>query len=120
MSPVFFLFIIQDFLDSLKLNAQKVELSFFPENKNGNPQTCKVRLLNQNTSAKGKTFEFRNALFVDDSMFLFNSCDELQRAASEVQEYFAQFCLIVHVGNATTNQRPKRCTFPPLLQKQKN
>jgi hypothetical protein len=38
----------------MELNAQQPEFSFFPENKNGNLQTCKGRLLNPNTLAKGE------------------------------------------------------------------
>lgn len=38
MSPILFLSIMQAFLDSLKLNAEQVECSFFPKNKNGNLQ----------------------------------------------------------------------------------
>jgi hypothetical protein len=38
MSPILFLSIMQAFLESLKLNAEQVECSFFPKNKNGNLQ----------------------------------------------------------------------------------
>jgi hypothetical protein len=71
MSPVLFIFVMQAFLDSLKLNTEKAEFSFFLENKNGNPQTCKGRLLNKNTSERRRTFDFRDTLYVDNSMFLF-------------------------------------------------
>ncbi len=36
MPPIFFLFVVQAFLDTLELNAHQTEFSFFPENKNGN------------------------------------------------------------------------------------
>ena len=94
---------MQAFLDMLEINAQ---------NKNGNLQTCKGRLLNQNTSAKGKTFDFRNALYVDDSMFLFNVQNGLQK-------HFACFGLIMHVGNSTTKSKTEAMYFPPLLAKAK-
>jgi len=56
MSSVLFLFVIQAFLDTLKLQAQPVQYAFFPENKNGNLATIKGRLLSQNTSAKEHHF----------------------------------------------------------------
>jgi hypothetical protein len=46
MSPIFFLFVMQAFLDTIECNVQQPEFSFFPENKNGNLQTCKGKLLN--------------------------------------------------------------------------
>ena len=42
MSPVLFLFVMLTFLDTIEINAQQIEFSFFPENKNGNLQTCKA------------------------------------------------------------------------------
>ncbi len=86
MSPIFFPLIMQAFLGTKELNVQWPEFFFFPENKNGNLQTLKGRLLNQNTSAKRKTFGFRDALYVDDSMFLFYTQNELEEAASKLQE----------------------------------
>jgi hypothetical protein len=115
MSPVLFLFVMQAFLDTIEINAQQIEFSFFPKNKNGNLQTCKGRLLNQNTSAKGKTFDFRNALYVDDSMFLFNTRTELEETASRLQKHFARFGLVMHVGNSTTKSKSEAMYFPPSL-----
>jgi hypothetical protein len=106
---------MQALLDTLELDAQRTEFSFFPENKNGNIQTCKGRLRNQNTTARGKTFEFRNALYVDDSMFLFNTRKELEEAASKLQKHFACFGLIMHVGNSTTKSKSEAMYFPPSL-----
>ncbi len=103
------------FLDTIEINAQQIEFSFFPENKNGKLQTCKGRLLNQNTSAKGKTFYFRNALYVDDSMFLFNTRTELEETANRLQKHFARFGLIMHVGNSTTKSKSEAMYFPPSL-----
>jgi hypothetical protein len=71
MSPVLFLFVIQAFLDTLQRDAQPVQFSYFPENKNGNLATCKGRLLGQNNTAKGTTFDFRSSFYVDDSFFHF-------------------------------------------------
>ena len=73
MSPVLFPFIMQAFLDTLKIEAQATEFTYFPENKNGNISTCKGRLLSQNVKAKGKSFNFRCPFYVNDSAFILNS-----------------------------------------------
>jgi hypothetical protein len=57
MSPILFLVAIQAFLDTLQLEAQPINFSYFPKNKNGNAEMAKGRLINQRTSAKGTTFD---------------------------------------------------------------
>jgi hypothetical protein len=73
MPPILFLFVVQAFLNTLILDAQPVQFSYFPKNKNGNLTTCKGRLLGQDTSAKGTPFDFRSSFYVDDSFFIFNN-----------------------------------------------
>jgi hypothetical protein len=88
MSSVLFLFVIQAFLDTLKLQAQPVQYAFFPKNKNGNLATIKGRLLSQNTSAKGTPFLFNSSFYVDDSFFLFATRQELQQAIEDIDQHF--------------------------------
>jgi hypothetical protein len=76
MSPVLFLFVMQGFLDTLQLDAQPVQFSYFPDNKNGNLATCKGRLLGQKFAAKGTTFDFRSSFYVDDSFFSFSQTNQ--------------------------------------------
>jgi hypothetical protein len=76
-------------------------------------QSCKGRLLNQNTSAKGDIFEFRNALYVDDSMFLFNTRNELDKAPSKRQKHFTHFGLIMHVRDSKPKSKSENIYFPP-------
>lgn len=46
ISPIHFLFLIQAIMDTLKLEMQPINFSYFPENKNGNVKTAKGRLAN--------------------------------------------------------------------------
>jgi hypothetical protein len=80
MSPGLFLFMIQAFLDTLKLEMKPASFSYFPENKNGNVETAKGSIINQNTSAKGANFELQSSFYVDDSFFVFQSRSELESA----------------------------------------
>jgi hypothetical protein len=66
--PVLFLFIMQAFLDTLRIDVQATKFTHFLETK-GNISTCKGRLLSQNINAKGKSFNFRCPFYVDDSTF---------------------------------------------------
>jgi hypothetical protein len=68
---------------------------------------------------EGKNFNFRNALYVDDSMFLFNTWNELKETASRLQKHFACFGLIMHIGNLTTKSKSEAMYFPPLLAEAK-
>ena len=115
MSPVLFLFVMQGFLDTLQLDAQPVQFSYFPENKNGNLATCKGRLLGQNTAAKGTTFDFRSSFYVDDSFFIFSNKPELSQALKKLNKHFARFGLTMHVGSSTTKSKTECMFFPATL-----
>jgi len=120
MSSVLFLFVIQAFLDTLKLQAQPVQYAFFPENKNGNLATIKGRLLSQNTSAKGTPFLFNSSFYVDDSFFLFATRQELQQAIEDIDQHFARFGLIMHLGSQTSKSKPEAMFFQSSLQQARN
>ncbi len=70
MSPVLFLFVIQAFLDTLKLKLHPINFSYFPENKNGNAKPAKGRLINQNTSTKDTIFDMQSSFYFNDSIFI--------------------------------------------------
>jgi hypothetical protein len=116
MSPILFLFVIQAFLETLQIEAEPINFSHFPENKNGNLKTCKGRLLSQKTSAKGTPFEFRTSFFVDDSFFIFLNRQELQSAIAKIDSHFARFGLTMHLGNKNTKSKME-CMYFPLLSK---
>ena len=116
MSPVLFLFVIQAFLDTLQLSSKATLYSYFPENKNGNLNSTKGRLISQNTSAKGSPFEFVSSFYVDDSFFVFETRQELQQATIELNEHFARFGLIMHLGNETTKSKSEAMFFPASLK----
>jgi hypothetical protein len=115
MSSILFLLVIQAFLETLQIEAQPIQFSYFPENKNGNLKTCKGRLLSQNLSAKGLPFEFWNSFFVDDSFFLFQNHQELQNAIEQLNRHFARFGLIMHIGNGNTKSKSECMFFPASL-----
>jgi hypothetical protein len=116
MSPILFLFVIQAFLETLKIDTQPIRFSYFPENKNGNHKTCKGRLLSQNPSAKGTSFDFQTSFFVDDSFFLFHDCQELQKAIAKLDSHFARFGLIMHLGNGNKKSKSRCMYFPASLK----
>jgi hypothetical protein len=115
MSPVLFLFVIQAFTETLKINAQPMIYSYFPENKIGNLKTIRGRLLSQNTTAKGHPFNFRSSFYVDDSFFIFQNRDELQQVASTLSTHFKRFGLIMHVGSISTKSKSEAIYFPAFL-----
>jgi hypothetical protein len=115
ISPVLFLFVMQAFLDTLQLNSQPIQFSYFPENKNGNLATCKGRLLGQNTAAKGTSFEFFSSFYVDDSIFIFTNKQELHFALVQLNKHFACFGLTMHIGSPTTNTKTECMFFPATL-----
>ena len=116
MSPVLFLFVIQAFLDTLQLSSRPTRYSYFPENKNGNLNTTKGRLISQNTSAKGSLFEFTSSFYVDDSFFVFETRQELLQAITELDKHFARFGLIMHLGSETTKSKSEAMFFPTSLK----
>jgi hypothetical protein len=116
MSPVLFLFVIQAFLDTLKLSSKPIHFSYFPENKNGNPHTIKGRLVSQNTTARGKPFNFNSSFYVDDSFFVFETIEELRQAIIELDQHFSRFGLIMHLGSETSKSKSEAMFFPSSLK----
>ncbi len=80
---------MQAFLETLQLKSQAIQLSYFPENKNENLNTCKGRILSQNTKAKGSPFSFSSSLYVDDSFFCFQTKQELHQATIDLNNHYA-------------------------------
>ena len=116
MSPVLFLFVIQAFLDTLKLSSNPINFSHFPENKNGNLDTIKGRLVSQNTTAKGTPFSFNSSFYVDDSFFVFETIQELRQAIIELNQHFSRFGLIMHLGSETSKSKSEAMFFPNSLK----
>jgi hypothetical protein len=119
MSPVLFLFVIQAFLDTLKIETQPIEFAYFPENKNGNTHTCKSRLLGQNAKAKGKSFSLQSPFYVDDSAFILNNHFELERTAATLYKHFSRFGLCMHVGSNLEKSKSVAMLFPKTLKEAK-
>jgi hypothetical protein len=119
MSPVLFLFVIQAFLDTLKLESCPTKFSYFRENKNGNTRTTKGRLLNQNSAAKGTVFELQSSFYVDDSCFIFQDRDELKNAINVLDTHFSRFGLKMHVGSNTAKAKSEAMFFLSSLKEAK-
>ena len=118
MSPILY-FMIQVFLETLHLKTQAIQFSYFPENKNGNLQTSKGRLLGQNTKAQGSPFNCNSSLYVDDSFFCFQTRQELHQATIELNAHFAHFGLIMHVGSNASKSKSEAMFFPASLKQAK-
>jgi len=114
MSSILFLFVIQAFPNTLRLQNPSIQFNYFPENKNGNTKTIKDRLLSQNTNAKGSPFFFNSSSYIDDSFFLCQSREELQQTIIQLNEYF--FGLIMHLGSNSIKSKSGAMYFPPLLK----
>jgi hypothetical protein len=116
MSPVLFLFVIQAFLDTLQIRSQPIQYTYFPEHKNGNSKTCRGRLLSQNTTAKGTPFYFNSSFYVDDSFFIFQTRQELHQAIIDLDNHFARFGLIMHLGSDKIKSKSEAMFFPSSLK----
>jgi len=118
MSPVLFLFVMHAFLQTLQLKCQPVHFTYFPDNKNGNLNSQKGRLLGQSSKAKGMPFSFSSSFYIDDS-FLFQSKEHLHQAIIELDKRFARFSLIMHLGSSKTKSKPEAMFFPTSLKQAK-
>lgn len=119
MSPVLFLFMMQAFLDTLCFKTQDIQFTYFPNNKNGNLQTSKGRLLGQNTKAQGSPFIFNSSLYIDDSLFCFQTRQELHQATIKLNAHFARFGLTMHVGSNASKSKSEAMFFPASLKQAK-
>jgi hypothetical protein len=119
ISPVLFLFVMQAFLETLQIESQPIQFSYFPKNYNGNLHTCKGRLLSQNTKAKGSSFSFSSSFYIDDSFFCFQTRQELHQATADLNNHFARFGLIIHIGSNTAKSKSEAMFFPATLKQAK-
>jgi hypothetical protein len=107
------------FLQTLQLKSQPVHFAYFPDNKNGNFNSQKGRLLGQSSKAKGTPFSFNSSFYVDDSFFLFQSKEQLHQAIIELDKHFARFGLIMHLGSSKIKSKSEAMFFPPASNKQR-
>ena len=119
MSPVLFLFVMHAFLQTLQLKSQPVHFAYFPDNKNGNLNSQKGRLLGQSSKAKGMPFSFSSSFYIDDSFLLFQSKEHLHQAIIELDKRFARFSLIMQIGSSKTKSKPEAMFFPTSLKQAK-
>jgi hypothetical protein len=87
-SPVLFAYIMQAFLDTLKMMPKPSEFCHFKLPKNGNLKALNGWLIKQPTSSKGTPFEFNNVFFVDDSVFITDSLEDLESLAPNLIKHF--------------------------------
>ncbi len=87
-SPVLLAYIMQAFLDTLKMMPKPSEFHPFKLPKNGNLKALNGRLMKQSTSSKGTPFEFNNIFFVDDSVFITDNLEDLESLAPNLIQHF--------------------------------
>ena len=108
MAPILFLFIMQSVMETLDkdlpANNSKPEFRYFPNDKG-----C---LTGQRTKSAGTSFNVFSLLFIDDGA-LFQSQDEMEKAAQTIHDHFKRFGLQMHVGSKETNSKMRPCISPP-------
>ncbi len=119
MSSILFIFIIQAFIDTYMPTTKQAEFRFFPKHNNGNDNTLNGRLLNQPTQSKGKAFYLNKTFYVDDSFFLFNSYQDIEKATPNILKHFTRFCLIVHIVNGRIHSKTEAMFFLSTLNQAK-
>ena len=76
------------------------------------------RLKNQNFKVKGDIFELFHILFVDDSTFIFETPEELVNGVKEIQQHYARFGLIMHVGKNGKKSKTEAMHIPARLNEE--
>jgi len=121
VSPVLFAYIMQAFLDTLKMMPKPSEFHHFKLPTNGNLKALNGRLMKQPTSSKGDPFEFNNVFFVDGSVFITDSLEDLESLAPNLIQHFKQLGLQMHVGSQKKlNTKLKQCFPQHHSKKQEN
>jgi hypothetical protein len=111
-SPVLFAYIMQAFLDTLKMEMKPYEFRFFKPPQNGNLKVLNGRLTGQPTTSKGSTFEFNNVFFTDDRVFITESLEEIEILTPILIEHFKRLGMQMHV---VTISKTKALFFPESL-----
>ena len=121
VAPILFLFLIQAAFKSLekKLTYKHFEFRYFPDNTK-NPQKQNGHLLSQETSSLGKTFNINCALYVNDGVSLFSTCEETEQAAQFMHDHMKCFGLQIHVRSGKQKSKMEAMFFPTTLRKQRN
>jgi len=92
------------------------EIRYFPEHKNGNQKTLNGCLIGQPTASQGDTFHFNKSFYVDDSVFLHDNEEDVEKAAKIILKQFRKFGLTMHVGDKT-DPKLRQCTSLPPSKK---
>jgi hypothetical protein len=98
---------MQAFLDTIKLEIKPSKFRFFKPPQNGNTNTLNGRLLGQPTASKGTAFELSNVFFVDDSVFITETCEELESLAPLLIQHFKRLGMQMHVGSNDVKSKKK-------------
>jgi hypothetical protein len=118
-SPVLFAYVMQAFLDTLVLETKPTEFRFFKPPKNGNLKALNGRLIGQPTTSKGTAFDFSNVFFVDDSVFLTESREEIELLTPTLINHFKHLGMQMHVGRGNVKSKTEAMFFPDSLKKAK-
>jgi len=110
MAPVLFLFLLQAFAESTKA-AWSREIEPIPTLVCPEPDETIHRgeLVNPKDprKTKGRVVVIGFTIFVDDTAFVFNSRESMERALPFLQRQFARFGLLMHVGTIDPNAKTK-------------
>jgi len=109
MAPILFLIVMQAVMETLDKDLPaintKPEFCYFPNDKG-----C---LTGQRTKSTGISFNVFGLLFINDSAFLFQSQDEMEKAAQIIHDHFKKFGLQMHVRSKEAKSRTEAMYFPP-------
>jgi hypothetical protein len=96
LAPLLFLFLMLAVSKTTEKNwkYKTPTVGHFKSNKRNRSRQLK----NQNYRTKGYLLDFFHLLFVDDSIFLFESLQDIKIGAQTIHDHYAQFGLVIHVG----------------------
>jgi hypothetical protein len=107
---------MQAFMDTLKIDTPPAEFCYFPKLKNGNLESLNRHLIGQPTASKGNLFHFNKSFYVDDSVFLYENKEYLEKAAMTILDHFKKFGLMMPVGDQKSNSKSEATFFPTSIK----
>jgi hypothetical protein len=113
MAAVLFIIVIQTMTKTLTPLWLEAEITMPEFRFHKETKSCYGKMKGQSTTTKGTGFKMFLSLYVDDSSFIFETKEDMQKGASILYHHMKRVGLRMHIGRDGGKSKTEALYFPP-------
>jgi hypothetical protein len=111
-----FIIVMQAMAETLKPLWMEAEIAMPEFRFHKETKSCYGKMKGQSTTTKGTGFKMFLSLYVDDSSFIFETKEDMQKGASILYHHMKRFGLLMHIGKDGSKSKMEALYIPPGME----